>query len=158
MKHDDPEMSAAKARALRILGNRSISTRELEKRLVDKGEDAETARETVEWLENLGLMNDAEYAAMIVRHYSAKGYGLRRIKDELGRRGIARDMWDDALSELSESDGMDETALRFLEKKLRGSRDKDDLKRASDALCRRGFSYDEARRALNRYLENIDET
>ena len=149
------ELSASKARALRILGSRSLSSREIEKRLVSKGESAEAAQKTVEWLENIGAVNDAEYAAMIVRHYSAKGYGQHRIKDELYRRGILRDMWDEALSGL-ESTG--DAAFEFLQKKLGGSREKSEIRRASDALVRRGFGYDEAREALNRYLENIDDT
>ena len=38
-------------------------------------------------LEELGFLNDASYAEQVVRHYSAKGYGLRKLRDELYRRG-----------------------------------------------------------------------
>ena len=43
---------------------------------------------TVAWLVGLGYINDREYAGMVVRHYAAKGYGARRVRDELRRRGI----------------------------------------------------------------------
>ena len=142
-------LSSSKARAVRILGNRNLSAREVERRLVEKGEPQEVARETVQWLENIGAINDEEYAVAIAKHYCAKGYGTARIKDELFRRGIAREMWDDALCSL---DDTGEAAYDFLVKKLRGSRDKADLRRATDALCRRGFSYEEARTAVNRYV------
>jgi len=148
------KLSSSKARAVRILGSRNLSSREMEKRLVSKGEPEGIARETVKWLEDIGAVNDEDYAATIVRHYCAKGYGLARIKDELYRRGIPRDMWDDALGGI---DNMGEAAYDFLEKKLRGSRDKADIRRASDALYRRGFSYGEAREAVSRYLENTEE-
>jgi len=146
--------STSKARALRILGNRSLSAREIEKRLIQKGESEETAQNTVGWLEDIGYISDTEYAAAIVKHYSSKGYGLARIKDELYRRGIQRDLWDTALQDLG---GMQEAAQEFLKKKLRGSLDKEDMRRAVDALCRRGFQYQEAREALNRYLEEAEE-
>jgi len=144
-----------KKRALRILGNRSFSEREMLKRLTGKGESQEDAEETVKWLVDLGYINDCDYATLIVRHYSAKGYGMARIRDELYKRGIPRDLWDEKLDELDDTD-VGDAALEFLSKKLRGSTDKDDLRRACDALVRRGFSYDEARSAVNRYLDNED--
>ena len=147
------KLGSTKARAVRILGNRNLSAFELERRLVDKGESQDTAQEAVKWLEDLGAVNDKQYALTIVKHYCAKGYGLARIKDELYRRGIPRDMWDEALNRL---DNMDEAAYDFIDKKLGGSRDKTELRRAADALCRRGFSYEEARAAINRYLENTE--
>jgi len=151
------EQSRSKVRAIRILGNRHMSSKEMEKRLISKGDAEDTARETVQWLENIGAVDDKEFAAAIVSHYSEKGYGLARIKDEMYRRGIPRDMWDDALTSLEDKD-TDEAVQRFLEKKLKGSCDKDDLRRATDALCRRGFSYEEARTAVNRYLESVENT
>ena len=145
----DLAVSSAKTRALRILGNRNLSAREIEKRLVRKGESSEAAEQAVEWLENIGAINDAEYAESIVRHYSSKGYGVARIRDELFRRGIDRELWEEALSIIGD---MEDTAYEFLVKKLRGSRDKDELRRAADTLHRRGFSYDEARAAVRRYM------
>ena len=145
-----------KKRALRMLGKRSFSEQEMQKRLVEKGESSENAEETVRWLVELGYINDFDYATLIVRHYSGKGYGVTRIKDELYKRGIPRDFWDEKLAELDDSE-LNDTALGFLQKKLRGSTDKDDIRRASDALVRRGYSYNDAKTAVNRYLEHKDE-
>ena len=141
-----------KKRALKILGNRNFSEQEMLKRLTSKGETEESSMEAVKWLVELGYINDPDYATLIVRHYSAKGYGPARIRDELFKRGIPRDLWDEKLDEISD-DEMDDAAFEFLRKKLRGSEDKDDLRRATDALVRRGFSFDDARAAINRYLE-----
>jgi len=149
-------LEKTKKRALRILGSRSFSEQEMLKRLTGKGETQENAEETVRWLVELGYINDSDYATLIVRHYAAKGYGEARIRDELYKRGIPRDLWDEKLSELDDTE-MEDAALEFLNKKLRGSDDKDDIRRASDALVRRGFSYDEARAAVNMYLDGLEE-
>jgi len=147
-------LEQTKKRALRILSSRSISEQGMYKRLTEKGEPEENAAETVRWLVEIGYINDSDYATSIVRHYSRKGYGEGRVRDELYKRGIPRDMWDDALTELDTED-MGDAALEFLKKKLRGSDDKDDLRRATDALVRRGFSYNDAKSAINKYLEEV---
>ena len=149
-------IESTKKRALRILGSRNFSEQEMHRRLVSKGETEEDAAETVRWLVELGYIDDSNYATLIVEHYTQKGYGESRVKDELFKRGIPRDLWDEKLAVLEDSQPND-AALEFLKKKLRGSEDKDDLRRATDALVRRGFSYDDARAAVNRYLECREE-
>ena len=144
----------SKARAMRMLAGRSLSAREIEKRLVGKGDSRETAGQTVEWLEEIGMVDDPAYAMSVVSYYSGKAYGKARIRDELFKRGIDRELWEDAMSAVEEKD---DPAHDFVSKKLRGSRDKAELSRAADTLCRRGFSYDEARAAVSRYLEELDE-
>jgi len=145
-------IESTKKRALKILGSRNFSEQEMLKRLTSKGETEENSAEAVRWLVELGYINDSDYATLIVRHYSAKGYGVARVRDELFKRGIPRDLWDEKLDEIS-GEEMEDAAFEFLKKKLKGSEDKDDLRRASDALVRRGFSFDDARAAVNRYLE-----
>ena len=146
--------SRAKARALRILGSRTLSARELEKRLVNKGESVETAQAAVRWLESSGIINDSDYAVSIVQYYSLKGYGAARIKDELFKRGIRREIWDEALECI---DDTGDAAQEYLKKKLKGSSDSDDIRRALNSLHARGYSYSEARSAVNRYIGNVDE-
>jgi len=145
----------AKVRAIKILGNRSLSGAELKKRLINKGESEETAQITVDWLCEMGLIDDAQYARSIIRHYIGKNYGMARVKDELFKRGIPREMWDDALAELNDTD-VDDAAYRFFESKLKGSVEQTDIKRATNALLRRGFSYEEAGIAKKRFLENYE--
>jgi len=145
-------LESVKKRALKILGSRNFSEKEMIKRLTGKGETHEDATAAVRWLVELGYINDPDYATLIVRHYSAKGYGEARVRDELYKRGIPRDLWDEKLLELGDIEEND-AALGFLTKKLRGSTDKADIRRASEALVRRGFGYDEAKTAVTRYLD-----
>ncbi len=146
--------ASAKARALRILGKRNMSRREITDRLMQKGENEETAEDTAEWLQDIGAVNDAEYARLIVRHYMSRGYGKMRIQDELYRRGIEKELWEDALSALQESDDM---AYAYLVAKLRGAvPDKTVMRRVTDALYRRGFSWEEIKSAVQRYKSEQD--
>lgn len=100
-------------------------------------------------LTELGLLNDGEYAGNVVRHYAAKGFGPRKIRDELYRRGVPREFWDDALGETE----TEESALDALvRKKLRGAEPtRENLKKASDYLARRGFGWEDISEALERY-------
>ena len=112
-------------------------------------------KELTDKLESLGAVDDAAYAGVIARHYAASGYGPGRVRQELQKRGVSRELWDDALSQLPDSaDAID----RFLQKKLSGrTPDRALLKKLSDALLRRGFSWSDIRPALNRLGEEIDE-
>lgn len=159
--------SAVRGKALDLIAAKPMSRRELVSKLTSKplrkknGTEREPiatpeqAEETADWLEDLGYLNDAEYARTVARHYSAKGYGQRRVQDELFRRGVPREYWDEALEEAQDpAERIDE----FLRRKFRGQRpDQKELKRASDALARRGFRWEDIREGLNRYGGEIDE-
>lgn len=144
-------LALCKQRALRIIGARPMSRKELRDRLKEKGESAENAEKAVEWLTDLRLLDDEQYAAMCVRHYAAKGYGRGKIQNELFRRGVPREYWDYALDELPDQDDMID---RLLRKKLRSETpDREDLRRAMDYLYRRGFRRDEINAAVERWKD-----
>lgn len=144
-------LALCKQRALRIIGARPLSRKELRDRLKEKGESAENAEMAVEWLTDLRLLDDEQYAAMCVRHYAAKGYGRGKIQNELFRRGVPREYWDYALDELPDQDDMID---RLLRKKLRSETpDREDLRRAMDYLYRRGFRRDEINAAVERWKD-----
>ncbi len=147
--------SESRAAAARLASGRMLSRKELTDKLNRKGIDLDTAEETADWLESLGAVDDAAYAGVIARHYAAGGYGPGRVRQELQRRGIPRQLWEDALSQLPDSaDAID----GFLKKKLGGrTPDRAMLKKLSDALLRRGFSWNDIRPALNRLGGEIEE-
>ena len=151
---EEIELNTTKARAIRALGSSNLSAGEMKRRLVRRGASTEASQKAVDWLEDIGLINDSEYAVMIAKHYSGKGYGIARIKDEFYKRGISRDLWDETLDAVSLNSS--EAAIIFLHKKLRGSVEFDELNRARDALFRRGFSYEEAKAAIREYTESAD--
>ena len=141
-------LALSKARALRIINARPMSREELRKRLVEKGETPENAEACAEWLCQMGLINDIEYAGSVVRHYAAKGYGASRIKQELRRHGLSRELWDEAMEQMPEQD---EYLARFLRSRLTDPGDRAQVKKVSDALFRRGYSWDQIKHALNEF-------
>lgn len=147
--------SGTKARAANMIASRPLSKKELHQRLVQKGSDADDAQAAVEWLEDLGAVDDEAYAATLVRHYAARGYGAARVREELHRRGVPRELWDAALAQMPESD---EKLDELIQKKIRGDlADPKERKRVCDALLRRGFSWSEVRAAMGRYTEFPEE-
>ena len=147
--------SGTKARAANMIASRPLSKKELQKRLVQKGSNADDAHAAVEWLEELGAVNDEAYAATLVSHYAARGYGAARVREELHRRGVPRELWDAALEQMPESsDKLD----ALIQKKTRGDlADPKERKRVCDALLRRGFSWSEVRAAMGRYIDTESE-
>ncbi len=145
---DAARRSGLKAKAIELLMRKPQSRKELRRKLKEWEASEEEGEAICDRMEELGYLNEAEYAGRIVQHYAAKGFGTRKIRDELCRRGIPRELWEEALSQAEDnSQAIDD----FLEKKLKGSRDQKEIKRASDALARRGFSWSEISDALRRY-------
>jgi regulatory protein len=149
------KLSSCKERALRIIGARPMSCKELYDKLTEKGETPENAEECVSWLLRMHYLDDVQYAGMLVRHYAAKGYGRQKIKNEFYGRGISKELWDDALCEMPETD---DTVYELLCRRLRNPNpDRAELKKAADALFRRGFSWDEIKTAVNRFNVEMSE-
>ena len=147
--------SQSRAAAARLASGRMMSRKELAERLGRKGIAPDTVVEAVDWLESLGAVDDAAYAGAVARHYAAGGYGPGRVRQELQKRGIPRELWDSALAQLPDSAAAID---KFLQSKLKGrTPDRTTLKKLSDALLRRGFSWNDIRPALNRLGEEIDE-
>ena len=144
----------ARKRALSLVEKRDYSRKMLIDKLTEKGASDEDAADVADWLCSIGVIDDQRYAGLVVRHYARKGYGPRRIREELFRRGIDRELWADSLEELPDSD---ETITRLLSVKLRGSTDRGDMERARNYLLRRGYSREEVRAALEHYLSENEE-
>ena len=138
------EMSA-KMRAVRIVSASSVSRRDLEQRLVRKGEDALDAKQAVEWMESLNLLDDRATAEQVVRSCAAKGYGISRAKQALYEKRIPKDLWEEALADYPDQS---EKIEQFLRSRLDSQSDQRQVKRAVDALIRRGHSYGSIRAVL----------
>ena len=146
------EMSA-KMRAVRIVSASSVSKRDLEYRLVQKGEDPKQAKQAVEWMSDLNLLDDAKTAEQVVDRCIRKGYGLSRAKQALYEKRIPKEYWEDALADYPDQT---DKILEFLRTRLKDSRDERDVRRATDALLRRGHSYQEIRKAMQELAFDAD--
>jgi regulatory protein len=136
--------SDAKARGAEIVGRQMLSKRDLTSRLMKRGATQQDAADAADWLEELGAVDDPAFAALLARHYGTQGYGRKRVEQELYRRGIDKALWDDAMAELPPAE---ESIRSFWAKKSRTG-DEKERKRLTDALLRRGFSWQEIRSVL----------
>lgn len=137
---------SAKMRAVRIVSAASVSRRDLEARLVRKGEDPQQAKEAVAWMEDLHLVDDRATAEQVVSSCISKGYGLMRAKQALYEKRIPKEYWDEALADYPDQT---EKITAFLKSRLDADSDEKQVRRAVDALIRRGHSYGTIRRALD---------
>ena len=154
--NEDSRRGKARETAARALGRRNMSSAELMRKLKDKGIAESDAEEAVQWAQDVGAIDDAAYAAMLLKHYRSKGFGDIRIRQEMTRRGISDDMCREILSEHAD---MTEEILDFLRKKLKGNNPSpDDMRRLTAALQRRGHSFSDIRAAFGQLEIEMEDT
>ena len=146
------EMSA-KMRAVRILSASSVSKASLQQRLIQKGESKHDAQQAVQWMAEMNLLDDEKTAQQIVGHCIAKGYGLSRAKQALYEKRIPKEYWDDALADYPDQQ---DKIRAFLNSRLKDDWGEKELRRAVDALLRRGHSYREIRSVLDDFAKDAD--
>ena len=147
-------LMSAKMRSVRIVSASSVSKRDLEQRLIRKGEDPAQAKAAVSWMEDLDLIDDRKTAQQVVSRCASKGYGVARAKQALYEKRIPKDLWEDALADYPDQS---EHILEFLGSHLSADADDREVKRCIDALIRRGHSYGKIKRCLEQLSFDTEE-
>lgn len=137
---------SAKMRAVRIVAASGVSKKDLEMRLIQKGESTQDAKNAVAWMSELDLIDDKKTAEHIVSNCIQKGYGISRAKQALFEKKIPKEIWSEVLSEYPDQT---DKILIFLKSKLPDEPTERDLRRAIDAALRRGHSYSQIKHALS---------
>jgi regulatory protein len=154
-----PDDVSARDKALRALGRRDMSRREIIVKLTQGGAGEEDANDAADWLVERGFIDDERYAASVARRLVGRGYGGGRIRDELYKRGISKELWDGAIAG---APAARDAAYEFYRARARGLRaDGEDgaaMRKLTQAMYRRGFSWDEITEARNRYGAEAGET
>ena len=96
-------------------------------------------------MEDLNLLDDRKTAEQIVYRCISKGYGLARAKQALYEKRIPKEFWQEVLADYPDQT---EAVVSFLRARLGQSWDERELRKAMDALLRRGHSYSEIRVGL----------
>ena len=136
-------------KGLDLLSRRPHGTKELIKKLCEKGHEKTSAEKACDRLLELGLLNDEEFARILATElYERKGYGIKRIKQELIFRGIDREIAENAIETL-DIDTQNRIILVIKKKYLNKIDDEKGRKRAIDGLMRLGYSYSDIKTALN---------
>ncbi|WP_425954371.1 regulatory protein RecX [Xylanimonas sp. McL0601] len=127
---------------LRILTAAPKSRRELEQSLARKGYPEHVVTPVLDRFDEVGLVDDAEYAQMVVRtRHAERGLARRAIAVELRRRGIDDDTAADALDQVDD-EGERAAAARLAQRLVARTRglDRDArVRRAASALARKGY-------------------
>jgi regulatory protein len=156
------ELTAAYDRALNLLASRARSSRELHRRLMQKGVTAERADRVIAKLRDAGLIDDADFARQLTRSKLSSGVSRRRVHQELFKRGVAREVADVAVAEVAEEEGLSDadSIERVARKKWRTLTDLDDptrRRRLFAFLARRGFGSDDVSRVVRQLAGEIAE-
>jgi regulatory protein len=132
------EAEHALAYAVRVLARRDHSVAELERKLLDKGFPAAVVEELIARLEKSGYLDDRRFAGLWAESAvrNGRGYGPR-LRLELTRRGVSREIVADVLAGIAAAYGEKETLARLAERKFA----RFDPQTASDRDKRRVFAY-----------------
>ncbi len=145
-------MISARDYALNVVGFKDRTEKEIREKLTQKGYDENTIEEEILFLKNYGFIDDSRYAERFTHDaINIKKWGRARIKTELLRKGIEREIVENTIEDaFSEID--DERLISEMQKRFKNS-DFSNIKertRIFNFYMRRGFSPDEIKGAMNR--------
>ncbi|MEM8601110.1 MAG: RecX family transcriptional regulator, partial [Bacteroidota bacterium] len=151
---EQDEQLRARRKAIDYLSYKARTTTEVRRKLRDTGFGEAATDDAVARMQELGYLDDDAYAKAYARgRFSGRGYGPQRIRTDLMKRGLDRQVIDAALDDFADPDDLFETALRHGEKRWdRLASEPDPRKRRKktyDFLLRRGYGFDTARRVVD---------
>jgi len=143
---DESVVERARQTALRFLAHRMRTGREVRDKLTARGFDRGTVSTVVERLTEVGLINDAEYAAAYLRtSLKLRPRSYRVLLSELTKKGVSRETAGRAIGESVELTPEVEAARRVMAKAARTYGrlpDGERRRKLFSFLARRGFSPD----------------
>lgn len=144
----ESNLSKAKSKALDYLSRSPHTKHDLISKLTDKGYDKQIAELATSELEEMGLIDDREYASLYVEVATEKCYGSAKIRYELNHHGVPSDI----IAEIMDSyEGVcTDELVQLLYQKYRNC-DFGDIKvkqRAVRYLASRGFDFDKINEAI----------
>ena len=144
-------MISARDYALKIVGFKDRTEKEIREKLTGKGYDENTIEEEIQFLKGYGFINDLRYAERFTHDaINIKKWGKARIKTELLRKGIDREIIEntieDAFSEIDDDRLITEMQKRFKNSDFSNIKERT---RIFNFYLRRGFSPNEIKGAMN---------
>jgi regulatory protein len=113
------QLEVARTIALNLLTARQRSAHELRMAMARRHVPEDVANEIIERFTEVGLVDDAAFAAALTSTRSGTGLrGPRRIRQEMQSKGIDREVAEEALAALSPEDER-EAALTLARRKMR---------------------------------------
>ena len=147
-------LCAAIQRGMGLLQYGDQSARRLAYKLTAKGVDRETAASAAAYLAAKGYIREDDTALLRAQQGIRKGWGLRRIREDLRAHGFAPEAVDGAVESLAEED-FAENCAAVIRKKYGGvPTDKSARQKLTAALMRLGYDSEEIREAMRRVLRD----
>lgn len=141
--------------ALRQLNFAARSSGQLREAMRSRDVPEPAAAEVIARLTRVGLIDDTEYAAMLVRTRQAeRGLARRALMEELRRKGIDQVTAEGALEQVDDADEA-AAAVALVRKRVSSMRTLEPTKRRNrlyGTLARKGYSASAARRAIDEVL------
>lgn len=156
IREEDAEMKA-KAKAMRYVARRARTCAEVRRKLREKDHPDYAIDVAIERLQELGYLDDAEYAREYVQsRFRSKGYGPVRLRNELKERGVDRHHIEDAMPVL-DHDELRKAAREHAQKRWPRLAGEEDPHRRREKLTgylrRRGFSYEMIRGVVEEFAQ-----
>jgi regulatory protein len=105
--------------AIRLLSQRMHSVYEIKTKLKKKGFLFKTVNRVIEESAKMNLLDDEKFAKNYIEELINRGQGRDKIINSLQKRGISKDMIDENLQELDDSDAEEKRAEELMNKKLK---------------------------------------
>lgn len=151
----ESEKNTALDKALRHISVSMKTEKQIRDYLKKKGYVAEISDYVIEKMKEYHFVDDGEYARSFAES-AAKNKGRRLIAVQLKQKGVSDEDVETAISALT---GEKESALRMMEKYMRGkTADRKTRSKAYSYLISKGYDYDTAKSALNAFCGEDDET
>lgn len=153
------EQFRAQNYALNLLSYRARSEREIMERMQQKGYESSVIEDTIAYLKEQGYLDDYAFAEMFIRDKSELNkYGQNRIRTELYKKGVAREVINGLIEEMIDSNSEYEKAKELAEKKIK-SYQKDSKqaqhRKLNGFLIRKGYPYDVVSRVVKELVSNM---
>ena len=132
--------------ALRFLASRLRSEVEVRRRLFSRGVEAEDIDGVLERLRELGYVNDAEFAAAVIRaRTKRRARGRRLVAEELESKGVSAEVASSAIdAEYGDELAVARPVAEQQARKLHGRAFAEFRQRLGAFLVRRGFEHETA--------------
>lgn len=149
---EESKYNRAKSKAIWLISQRDYSKKTLFYKLLRDHEE-EPVKRAVERMEELGLLDDEEYARKYAKDLiEIKHLGLKGAKYKLMEKGIDKELAEQVLSEI-ETDPKEHIRLLIERKYEKDLHDEKGTRRAVSALMRKGYSWDDIKSVLEEFTE-----
>ena len=139
--------------ALRILTGRDHSKYELTRKLKQRNFKPEDIEKAVSECIRLDYINDERTARVYIRQLIRKGYGVKRIRHDMNKKGLWEKQVQNILSETFSDADEHDSAVNVLKKNIRRFERESDPKKRRNKIYRffyaRGFSQETIRKLMN---------